>query len=891
VDAEQPKAIGSTIGKGPFMIGRRLGHYEITEKLGEGGMGTVYRARDTTLGRDVALKLLPASLAGDRERVARLEREAHLLASLNHPNIATLHGLEESDRLKYLVMELVPGETLAERISREPLNVEECLGILRQIAEALEAAHEKGIIHRDLKPANVVVTPEARAKVLDFGLAKAVAEEAPPSDLSSSPTRTREGTEHGVILGTASYMSPEQARGKTLDRRTDIWSFGCVFFEALTGRKAFPGGTVSDTIAAILEKDPDWTALPARTPGKIRDLIRRCLQKDPHRRLQHIGDARVEIDEALAEPSTPAVTAPRRSYLPWAVAALLAVVAVWSLLRPGTEPERAVLRFTVTLPPEQALNWEVDPSVSLSPDGTYLVYVGGVGDERRLYIRSFDRLEARPIPGTEGATTAFFSPDGEWVGFYGNFYDEVKLKKVALDSGLPITLTDVHDAWGASWGPGDEILFSDGSGLSRVSASGGSPSVVTSPDPKQGETWHRWPEILPNGKTALFTILMASGTPRIGVLSLETGEYRILLEDGGFARYVRTGHLVYVTEGVLTAVPFDLGRLELTGEPVPILEGVRTEAREGTAHFAFSANGTLVYVPLGDVERTLVSVDRMRAVRRIGEARRRYYAPRISPDGEKIAVNIGDHIWIYEALRDAFTRLTFGPNEERWPVWTPDGSRITFQRDDPPNIFWQPADGSGEAERLTTGERQRPTSWSSDGKILLYTTLGSATGTDIGVLTLEGERKTRTLLGGAFDEMGGVFSPDGRFFAYTSNESGEFEVYVRSFPSLDGRQQISNDGGFQPVWARSGREIFYRNGDKMMVVAVDTNPAFRAARPVFLFEEPFENIVLPAGSNYDVTPDDERFVMAWLDEAGPTQIQVVLNWFEELKARVPSGKR
>ncbi len=864
------------------MIGRTLGHYEIVEKLGEGGMGAVYRARDTTLGRDVALKLLPEFVAGDREKIARLEREARLLASLSHPNIATLHGLEESTGLKYLVMELVPGETLAERIARGPVRIDECLGLFRQIAEGLEAAHEKGIVHRDLKPANVIVTPEGRVKVLDFGLAKAVAEEAPSSDMSKSPTLTREGTEQGVILGTASYMSPEQARGKTLDRRTDIWSFGCVFYEALTGKKAFPGETVSDILAAILEREPDWMALPARTPLKIRDLLRRCLQKDPHRRQQHVGDARIEIDE----PSESPVTVPRHRYLPWTVAAVVSGIALWSLLRPVAEPERAVSRFTVNLPPEQALTHPNDSAVALSPDGRRLVYVDGV--ERRLYVRSLDQLEARPIPGTEGALTAFFSPDGEWVGFYtGN---PTKLKKVRFDSQLPIVLCDAQDAWGASWGPGENILFAPRalSGLSRVSASGGAQSVVTTPDTTQGETSHRRPEFLPDGKSALFTILTDTGSSRIALLSLETGDYRVLFEGGSHARYVHTGHVVYANDGMLLAAPFDLERLEVTGEPVPILEGVWTNSQNGTAHFAVSRDGTLAYVPPIAEERTLVWVDRAGAVRPILETRRVFEDPRLSPDGRRLAVTIRDdgyHIWVYEIARDILTRLSLGSNNEEAPVWAPDGSRLVFMIGPPANLFWQRADGSGEAERLSTSDQaQTPTSWSPDGKVLVYHQRADTR--DIWLLTLEGEKRAHPFLQSPFEESGGVLSPDGRFLAYHSNESGKSEVFVRAFQGPGEKWQISNDGGRQPVWARNGQEIFYRNGDKMMAVPVDAQPAFQAGRPIQLFEKKF---AMPdtAIAEYDVAPDGQNFVMIQDVKSGPTQIHVVLNWFEELKARVP----
>jgi serine/threonine-protein kinase len=498
-------------------------------------MGEVYRARDTKLSREVAIKALPEEFVKDGERAARLEREAKLLAALNHRNIATLYGLEESDRKPFLVMELIEGETLAERIARGPIAIDEAIPLFVQIAEGLEAAHEKGIIHRDLKPANAIVTSEGRIKLLDFGLAKATSAEASSSELSKSPTLTREGTEHGVILGTASYMSPEQARGRSLDRRTDIWSFGCVFYEALTGRKAFPGSTVSDTIAAILEREPDWTALPSRTPVKVRDLMRRCLQKEPHGRLQHIGDARIEIEEAKRGSSASSRTRKMPLALSAIAVAVVLALALWALLRPAEELKREVSRFTVSLPPDQALTWDNDPSVVISPDGRRLVYAGGLSTEqRRLYVRPIDQLASRPIRGTELATTAFFSPDGEWVGFYGH---GGKLMKVRLDSGLPIMLCDVPDPWGASWGSGDVILFAPraASGLSRIAASGGSPSVVTTPDAEQGETAHHWPEILPDGKTALFTILTNEGSPRIGLLSLETGEYRVLLHEGSFA--------------------------------------------------------------------------------------------------------------------------------------------------------------------------------------------------------------------------------------------------------------------------------------------------------------------------------------------------------------------
>jgi serine/threonine-protein kinase len=874
------------------MIGRTLGHYEIVEKLGQGGMGQVFRARDTKLGRDVALKLLPGSLSRDPERLARLSREAQILASLNHPNIATLHGLEESGETRFLVMELVSGETLADKIARGPLSLDECLSVFRQIAEALEAAHERGIVHRDLKPANVIVTSEGRVKVLDFGLAKAVTGDALSSDVSNSPTLTREGTEHGVILGTASYMSPEQARGKTLDRRTDIWSFGCVFYEALSGRKAFSGETVTDILAAILEKEPDWRALPASTPGKIRDLLRWCLEKDRTRRLRDIGDARIEVDEPKPSPATPA----RYLYLPWVVAALGSGIALWSLIHPTPEPERPVTRFTLNLPPEQALTWVNDPSVALSPDGKLLIYAGGEGSKQRLYLRSLDQLEAHPLLGNEGASFAFFSPDGESVGFYVN--GTRKLKKIGLGSEVPIPLADVPNPWGASWGSGDVILYApdNSGGLLRISSSGGSPSVATTLNAADGETSHRWPEILPDGKTALFTILTVSGTPRIGLLSLESGKYRVLLEGGSFARYVPTGHLAYIGGGVLLAAPFDLGSLELKGEPVPILENVWTQPAFGTAHFAFSRNGTFIYVPRVEAKSALVWVDRAGAIQPLTETRRDFEDPRLSPDGQKLSLAIREeglfHVWTYEIARDSFTRLTFGPDDDQAPVWTPDGKRLTFRRGAVSNLFWQPADGSGPEQRLTTSTYlQRATSWSPDGKVLVYLDRRpSLEAEDLWLLDLEAERKARPFLETPFREPFGAVSPDGRFLAYVSNESGAWGVYVRPFSGSGGKWQISTDGGTQPVWARSGGELFYRNRDKMMAVRIETEPQFRAGKPTVLFAGNFH---LPDSTfpQYDVTPDGERFVMIQDTESFPTRIEVVLNWHEELRARVPANRR
>ncbi len=873
------------------MVGRELGHYRVLEKLGAGGMGEVYRAQDTRLGRDVAIKVLPPEFSRDPERLARFEREARVLASLNHPNIAAIYGFEQHDGVPFLVLELVPGETL-----KGPLPVEEALALARQMAVALDAAHEKGVVHRDLKPANIKITPERQVKVLDFGLAKALSDEPPAPDSSRSPTMSLAATRAGVILGTAAYMSPEQARAQPVDRRTDIWAFGCVLYEMLAGKQAFPAETISDAIAGVLAREPDWKALPAMTPERLRELLRWCLEKDPRQRLRDIGDARLDLHAPL--PASPPRT-PSSGRLAWSllaaatalVAGLVAGVTIWALVR-GKVP-RPVVRTAVTLPPGDRLTVSrLQPSLALSPDGSRLVYVAVRGGTSQLFLRRLDQLEAVPIPGTEHAALPFFSPDGSGIGFFAGG----KLRKVSLSGGAPLTLCEAQSGRGASWGPDDSIIFTPmnapGTGLSRAPASGGTPQVLTTPDPKAREHSHRWPQVLPGGQAVLFTTYTGENPDenRVSVLRLDTGERRTLVEGATYGQYASTGHLVYARSGGLQAVPFDLSRLRVSGKPFPVLEGVHTQEAAGFAHFSFSGSGSLLYAAVGLTPggHSLVWVDRQGNAAPVTQLRRMFYAPRLSPDGRRITLGVmeaGNHeVYLYEPGRDTLTRLTFDPAADITPVWTPDGKRVAFgsNRIEAPGLYWKAADGSGADQRLIgVGSLPRPTSFSPDGKWLAFQQHTPATGGDIWLLHLEGERKAKPFLQNPTWEGEAVFAPNGRWLAYTSH----FDVYVEPFPGPGGKWQISTGGGQEPVWARNGRELFYRNGDRMMAVEVSTGSSFTAGKPRLLFEGQYVSV--SSYVSYDVTPDGRRFLMLkdMVADKAPGHLNLVENWFEELKRR------
>ncbi len=918
------------------LSGRRLGVYSIEARIGAGGMGEVYRARDTKLGRDVAIKVLPPHLTADPDRRARLAREARLLATLNHPHIAQIYGLEESDGVQALVMELVSGETLADIIAgagpsargartpsdkvrsptglapdsarARPLDFRRALEIARHVADALDAAHEKGIVHRDLKPGNIMIEADAAAKVLDFGLAKATAGDIPGADLSQLPTVTGDGTWEGAILGTPAYMSPEQARGQAVDKRTDIWAFGCVLFEMLTGRGAFARDTLSDTIAAVIERDPDWNALPAAVPPAVRRLLTRCLEKDPKRRLHDIADARTEIDDVLSGASlapAEAVAVDRRSVrLPWAIAAiasLVALVAVGALTwyarrapQTQTTPPR-VSRLTMASSGTAAVWTANGRSLAITPDGTRVVYVGNNGTQ--LFVRPLDQTDPTPIfTGSTPLTWVFVSPDGQWVGFG----EGLRIRKVALTGG-PARDIAGPAGLGATWAPDGTIIFgsSDPStGLQRVSDNGGAVTVLTRPTAARGESDHVWPEMLPGGRAVLFTITAITGgldAAQVAVLDLTTDASTILVPGGSHAHYVSSGHLVYVAGGTLRAVPFDLDGLKTHGASVTVVPRLAT-TRDGSGEFDVSPDGTLAYVDAPDstaaAARTLVWVDRQGREDPLGTQPRPYLHPSLSPDGTRVAVAIEDQghdLWIWDLARKAFSQVTFTPfpTRERAPVWTADGNRLIFftpAGGDAPSVFWKPADGSGATETLGAGGGP-PSGVTPDGRVIV----GAQ---DLTTVTLDGKPRMQALVKTPSSERNGVVSPNGRWLAYESNSSGRFEIYVAPFPNAATRQWLASDGGgTRPLWARDGQELFYvaANGAIMAVRVDSRGDTWAAGSPAKVVEGPY---VTAGGTarTYDVSPDGQRFLMvkqAPSAQAAAPQIVVVQNWLEEVRRVAP----
>ena len=799
--------------------------------------------------------------------------------------------------MRALVLELVEGPTLAERIAQGPIPVEETLRIALEIAQALEAAHEKGIIHRDLKPANVKITPEESVKVLDFGLAKAFETELAEQELASSPTLTMEATQEGMILGTAAYMSPEQARGRVVDKRTDIWSFGMLLVEMLTGKGMYAGESLTETIAAVIHQEPDLEGLPKDTPWKLRGLMERCLRKDPRMRLRDMGDARIEIEEVLADPDAtlqvPGHASEPMSWrrmIPWVTAALtvgalIGSMIVWLLIPPSEgRPAQLSIVPPQTAPLQTSL---FVPDIAISPNGIHVVYVAGAEGGTQLYLRPVNQLGAIPIPGTERGSHPFFSPDSSEIGFVaGN-----QLKRVSIHGGRSTTICTVPGGGlrGATWGEnGTIILGSYRTGLFRVEETGGEPTALTTPD-TEGQTVHRWPEFLPGNKA----VLCNSGSGfewQIAVFDLGTAKLEPLGLSGGNPHYAPTGHIVYGEEG-LWAAPFDLDSLELTGESVRVLEDAGAKI-VGGVDFGFSAEGSLVYVPLrARSQGTVVWVDRQGQEKEwVNVGKGSYLRPRLSPNDQRLAVYDEDdqNIWILEVDQERKIRLTSeGNNTDK--VWSPDGRRIAFSsnKDGPRNIYWRPSDGSGKVERLTTSANvQSPDSWSPDGEFLVLHEARAGSGYDLMLLALKEDGEASPILESEFDELVARISPNGQWMAYISNESGEFQVYVTSFPKPGSRHLISTDGGRQPVWAPNGKELFYRIGDQIMVVDITTDPVFSAATPEVAVQGRYEGPQRVSPS-YDITSDGQRFVVVKMDEES-VPIHVVLNWFEELKRLVPT---
>jgi serine/threonine-protein kinase len=885
-----------------------IAHYRITAKLGEGGMGTVYRATDTKLNRDVAIKVLPDAFAADPDRLARFTREAQVLASMNHPNIAAIHGVEE----RALILELVEGPTLAERIAQGPMPPDEAIAIARQIAEALEYAHERGIVHRDLKPANVKVTPEGQVKVLDFGLAKALTPELAPADPASSPTMTMRATMAGVLMGTAGYMSPEQAKGKPVDRRADIWAFGVVLGEMLLGRPMYPGEAVTEILGAVLLKEPE---IPVNAPAHVRALLRRCLEKDPRERLQAIGEARIALARpALPEPAAPAAiaAASARRGAPWwmlAAAAVVPAAILGGLLWRATRPvDRPLEQFSADLGPDALAGART--TAVISRDGTRIAFPvrspGGTALATRLMAHS----KATVLAGTENGLDPFFSPDGQWLGFFSH----AKLLKVSVLGGATVTLCDASTPRGAAWGE-DGFIYGtfDGAHLSRVPAAGGTPEILTEPQ-KRGERTDRMPQMLPGGELILVTVAGTSGTgptptydeASIGVYSLKSRQVKIVQRGGYFGRYLPSGHLMYIHQGTMFAVPFDLKRLQTRGMPVPVLESVAAAPGQAGGQFDFSENGTLVYLSgtTAAVSVPLLWMDKTgKEEQLMPEAAARPLTPRLSPDGKLLAFSMNGDIYVYDPARSATSRLTFDPVlNSTWPVWAPDGKHIAYTQGNN-GIWWVRSDGSGKAEVLYDSKASAvPTSISPDGKVVVFHQSGK--GRDIYTLALDladpdhpKPGKPEPFLVTEGQDVEAAFSPDGRWLAYQTNASGNYHVFVRPFPEGaqggPGQAQISSAPGRFPIWSRTGKEIFYLSADGhiMVVPYVVNGRAFLPGKPAVWSGTAVG--MMGVNMPLDLAPDGKRFVVlpgsdasAGGDKAN-LHVTFLLNFFDELKRRVP----
>ena len=916
------------------MINTSVAHYRITAKLGQGGMGEVYRATDTKLDRDVAIKILPESFAEDRDRAARFEREAKVLAALNHTNIAAIYGIEKTGDIHALVMELVEGETLGERLERGPMTVEEALECCKQIAEALEAAHEKGIIHRDLKPENVKIDEDGRIKVLDFGLAKEVATAMEAGNQDESPTLTHMTTVPGQLLGTAPYMSPEQARAKPVDKRSDIWSFGCVLYECLTGKSMFQGEDVTETLATIIKGEPDWAALPDDTPPTIELLLRKCLAKDRKRRLHDIADARIDIEQALFDPTSSIIrlsgqalqttrTRARRQWL-WTlgVAAMLCIaMAIFGIVfKPDARPRsRAARHLSVNLGAEGTLSTSVGPSVRVSPDGTWLGFMlipdGDISQDRRLYRRRLDQLIAEPVPGTEGIGEFCFSPDSRWIVYTTS--DRSRLKKVSVSGGAPIPIGNVPDIRGLDWSEENWILAgTQTGGVVKISARSGSTETLT--HLAEEHLSHRNPQSLPGGKAILFNI-HGPDADGIYVQELSGGQPELIVAQGYNPQYVPSGHILYLSEETLFAVAFDLGSLRVKGQPALVGDGIF--GTPGAAHYTVSRNGSLLYVP-SDMAKPVFRlewIDRQGAREALSLPADHYGDLNLSPDGQFLAFSLSDgqqdDIWIYDLARGARTRLTLDPADDTKPVWSPTGHSIIFasNRDGPTNLYWKRADDSGEAQRLIQSDTpQFPWSWHPDGHHVAILEVEDSTSINLGMVELEGDdqsgwkaKETKDFTATPYSDVTANFSPDGSHVAYVSGKTGQLQVYVRRFPEGQAKTPIPSEGtrSAWPTWSPAGQELLF--GTRLGGEASKTyqiyltayrldGGSFTAERPVPWVGATYD---VRRGTNrgYDIHPDGTRVLVRKIPEGEDVQTfdRVVLfeNFFDHVREQVSRSEK
>jgi serine/threonine protein kinase/Tol biopolymer transport system component len=872
--------------------GDRLGAYEITEFLGAGAMGEVYRARDTNLRRDVAVKVLPQAFSSDSERLAQLEQEARVLASVNHPNIATIHALEEAAGARALILELVEGPTLAARLRAGPLPPVDALTIARQIAEGLDAAHDKGIVHRDLKPANIKIANDGTVKLLDFGLAKMTA--APGSPLAAM---CKAGD--AVIAGTPSYMSPEQARGQPVDKRTDIWALGCVLYEMLAGRGAFAGTTIADVLNATTQGEPDWRSLPESTPTAIRTLLKRCLTKDPKRRLRDAGDAALEIEASMAGDVPPSILdVERRDEIRFATAresrarstsmvaaAFLSGVLIASSVVIWYSEPAATIKAAFTIHPPAGAVFAAASTAVPSPDGRRLAFVASrPGEARRIWLRPVDSLAAEALPGTDGAVNPFWSPDGRSIAFFARG----KLNRLDLGGGPPhvIAETPTLEPGGGAWGTAGIILFTSVGPLYQVPASGGTPRIATKVDPSRLEYGHNKPYFLPDGRHFLFFARTGSDESRGVYLSeLDSNEATQILAVGSKAEYAQ-GYLLYVRGTTLMARSFDGRRFQLYGDEAPIATNVPAEANTGRALFSVSRAGVLTYQSVARLEANdLVWVNR--SGKRLGVLgpQAGYLQPFLSPDDKRVGVEIADSItgkhaiWVLDTSTGLRTRFKLADDGSHYPTWSPDGSRILFfsDRDGRGDLYQKIASGAGPEELVLKSERTKnPIDWSRDGRFVIYSTNMPGGQRDLWALPL-GTREPFPYLNTDFDEAQGRFSPDGKWIAYASNESGRMEVYVRPFPASGARRQVSTDGGAYPVWRRDQKELFYVAPDgHLMAAAVGQGSTIETERPVELFQMPDQ--VLARG-NFAIATDGQRFLIVEpADDSRSSPINVILDW-------------